>query len=148
MADLPDHPLQLAALPYRRVEDGVEVLLVSSRETKRWIVPKGWPMPGRKNHKAAAIEAWEEAGVRGKVNKKSIGTYESWKRLSGHFVIVTVEVYALEVTAVLDAWKEKGQRSRMWAPPSAAAKLVDEPGLAAILADLSLAGAHLADDEV
>lgn len=62
---------QVASLPLRRSEDGkIEVLLVTSRETRRWIIPKGWPMKGKKQHEAAAIEAEEEAGVIGNTSKK------------------------------------------------------------------------------
>src|SRR5262245_27803842 len=66
---------------YRHDSGDIEILVVTSRETRRWIIPKGWPMKGKEPHKAAAIEAWEEAGVRGKPNKKSVGSYTYLKDL-------------------------------------------------------------------
>src|SRR3954470_23354950 len=74
--------IQYAALPYRRRADGaMEILLVTSRETKRWVIPKGWPIKGRRPHVAAAREALEEAGLVGRVDKEPIGTYRYNKRL-------------------------------------------------------------------
>ena len=67
---------QVAAIPVRRRGDGnLEVLLVTSRETRRWIVPKGWPWPEVSDHEAAAAEAWEEAGVRGRILADELGAY-------------------------------------------------------------------------
>ena len=69
---------QVAALPVRRKGDGdIEVLLITSRKTNRWIIPKGWPMKGKKRHEAAAQEALEEAGISGHVHKKPLGSYVS-----------------------------------------------------------------------
>jgi 8-oxo-dGTP pyrophosphatase MutT (NUDIX family) len=136
MPELSEHPVQLAAIPYRVVGETVEVMLVTSRDAKRWIVPKGWPMPGKKDHKAAAQEALEEAGVEGKIRKKPVGSYQAWKRLAAHFLMVEVKVYALPVAKELPDWKERSQRTRMWVPADGAAALVDEPGLSHLLADL------------
>ena len=67
---------QVAAIPVRRQDDGkLEVLLVTSRETRRWIVPKGWPWPEVSDHEAAAAEAWEEGGVRGRILPDKLGTF-------------------------------------------------------------------------
>ena len=75
---------QVAALAYRKHGKGVDVLLITSRETKRWVIPKGWPMKGKKDWDAAATEAFEEAGIEGTIGHKSIGTYHYVKRkLSG-----------------------------------------------------------------
>ncbi len=73
--------MQYAALPYR-VRDGLELLLITSRETGRWVIPKGWPMKGKTAHAAAAREALEEAGLKGKIGKQSLGDYSYGKRLS------------------------------------------------------------------
>jgi 8-oxo-dGTP pyrophosphatase MutT (NUDIX family) len=126
---------QAAAVPWRRAEDGtVEVLLVTSRETRRWVVPKGWPMKGLKPADTAAREAFEEAGVSGQPAKKKLGVYRYSKRLrSGRIQQVRVSVYALEVKAEAETWPEAAQRERLWTSPSAAAELVQEPELAAIL---------------
>jgi len=128
---------QVAALPVRFADDGApEVMLITSRETQRWIIPKGWPMAGLKDHQAAAREAREEAGLVGRIAKQPIGSYAYWKRGAEHFVFCTVQVYVLEVERRLKSWKEKGQRRAEWFAPEAAAELVEEPGLKAILRDL------------
>ena len=80
----PSKRVQYAALPYRRKgKSAPEVLLVTSRETGRWIIPKGWPLKGKAPHKAAAREAREEAGVVGKINRRSVGSFSYEKRLKG-----------------------------------------------------------------
>ncbi len=113
------------------------VLLITSRETKRMIVPKGWPMKGRKDYRAAAIEAQEEAGVIGRVGKKPIGAYTYWKRRPDHFDLCRVKVYLLEVERQLPAWREKGQRQGAWFLVEDAADLVDDAGLVPILRGLA-----------
>ncbi|TNC12878.1 NUDIX hydrolase [Methylobacterium terricola] len=136
----PAKPLrQVAALPVRRdSEGGVEVLLVTSRESRRWIAPKGWPMKGRKPHRAAAIEAREEAGVIGRIGKEPAGHYTYGKRRpDGGVVPCRVAVYVLAVTGTLDEWREKGQRDLQWVSGEAAAALVQEPELAALIHDLA-----------
>src|SRR5512145_805842 len=101
---------QVAALPIRRAEDGaLEVLLVTSRTTRRWIVPKGWPIKGLKDHDAAAREALEEAGVIGKVRKKPFGRYNYWKRMPDHFQLCNVTLYLLQVERQLEQWAEREQ---------------------------------------
>lgn len=92
-------------------------------------------MKGLKPHKAAAREAWEEAGVEGLVRARRIGVFDYDKRLSGgQSQPVRVEVYPLEVQTVHEAWPEASQRERWWVPAAQAAALVDEPGLAELLA--------------
>lgn len=125
---------QVAALPFRRTADGgVSVLLVSSRDTHRPLIPKGWRMKGKPDRKAAAIEAMEEAGVLGTPSKSPIGRYRYWKRLADCFALVDVDVYSLEVTEDLSDWPERTQRQRQWMSREDAAIVVDEPGLASIL---------------
>ena len=120
---------QYATLAYRMVPD-LEVLLVSSRETGRWVIPKGWPMKGRKPHAAAALEAFEEAGVTGTISKLPIGTYNYDKRLSdGDVITCTVEVFPMRVDVELADWPEREQRTRQWFSLTAAAEAVDEEGL-------------------
>jgi 8-oxo-dGTP pyrophosphatase MutT (NUDIX family) len=123
--------VQYAALPYRRRADGtVEVLLVTSRETRRWVVPKGWPMKGRKPHASAAREAREEAGLVGRMGREPIGSYRYNKRLrSGEVVPCMVEVFPLEVRSQRKHWREKGQRATRWLLLEEAAGAVDEAGL-------------------
>ena len=130
---------QLAALPYRQVEGRLEVLLVTSRETRRWIIPKGWVEKGTKPHDMAAREAFEEAGVRGKVGKYPHGSYRYEKRLTAkRSVECEVTVFLLEVEQELDDWPEKGERERRWLSPSQAALDISESGLVAMLLSLGL----------
>jgi len=125
--------VQYAALPYR-LRDGLELLLISSRETGRWVLPKGWPMKGKKAHAAAAREALEEAGVKGKIGKSAVGTYSYGKRLAnGAVVDCTVEVYPLAVERQLERWPEMNQRTCRWFSPSEAAGEVAEPELGALI---------------
>ncbi|MGO4573791.1 NUDIX hydrolase [Microvirga sp. 2TAF3] len=127
---------QVAALPFRITDGKIEVLLVTSRETKRWLIPKGWPMKGKKLYKAAAQEAAEEAGVKGSIQHKPIGHYEYWKRRTEHFVLCRVDVYPLEVSKQLKSWREKGQREAQWFNVEDAAHQVLEPALAALIRGL------------
>src|SRR4051812_9654058 len=123
--------IQYAALPYRLRADGaVEILLVTSRETERWVIPKGWPMKGRQPHVSAAREALEEAGLVGWIDKEPIGSYRYNKRLkNGVAVPCMVEVFPLEVRLQKKKWPEKGQRSACWFSPEDAAEAVEEAGL-------------------
>jgi len=125
--------LQYAALPYR-LRDGLEILLITSRETGRWVLPKGWPMKGRTAHATAEREALEEAGVKGKIGKVAIGRYSYGKRLSNGAVLAcTVEVYPLAVGRRLKRWSEQDQRSLGWFSPPLAAALVEEAELASLI---------------
>lgn len=134
---LPDGKLsQVAALPFRVKDGRVEVLLVTSRETKRWLIPKGWPMKGKKPYKAAAQEAIEEAGVKGSIQHKPIGHYDYWKRRTEHFDLCRVEVYPLAVSKQLKSWREKGQREAQWFQVEDAAYQVLEPALAELIRSL------------
>lgn len=127
---------QYAAVPWRKRDDGaVEMLLITSRESKRWVIPKGWPMKDLTPEAAAATEAYEEAGVVGKPGHKSVGVYHYDKRLrSGRLQHVRVMVYPLEVQEARDIWPEMSERDRMWSSPAEAASLVDEPELRTLLA--------------
>jgi 8-oxo-dGTP pyrophosphatase MutT (NUDIX family) len=132
-----DHA-QVAALPLMVGGDGIErVLLLTSRETKRWVIPKGWPIKGRKPHQAAAQEALEEAGVTGQTKKKPIGAYSYFKRREAHFDVCKVVVYLLRVEKQLKNWREKGQRETQWFTLEDAADVVQEQGLVALLRDLA-----------
>jgi 8-oxo-dGTP pyrophosphatase MutT (NUDIX family) len=109
------------------------VLLITSRTTRRWTIPKGWPMRGMKDHKAAGREALEEAGVIGQIGKAPIGTYQYWKRDGATFHLCEVSVYPLDVDRQAHKWREKGQRTAKWFSVADAASLVQEPGLKAII---------------
>jgi 8-oxo-dGTP pyrophosphatase MutT (NUDIX family) len=129
---------QVAALPVRRGPDGtVHVLLVTTLQTHRWIIPKGWPWPGEHDHTSAAEEAREEAGVLGEARPGSIGSYTYEKRRASGPVPVRVEVYLLDVQEELDTWPECERRQRAWFTPSEAARAVEEPELRQLLLQLT-----------
>ncbi|GEP05451.1 NUDIX hydrolase [Methylobacterium oxalidis] len=127
--------VQVAALPFRLGAEGQpEFLLVTSRETKRWIIPKGWPMPDRKDHRAAEREAYEEAGLKGRVGKKALGQYRYEKRMGdGSTVACAVKVFPLRVEDERRRWPERKQRRRRWYAPEDAAALVAESDLQELL---------------
>jgi 8-oxo-dGTP pyrophosphatase MutT (NUDIX family) len=127
--------LQVAALCYREDGPKKKVLLITSRDTGRWIVPKGWPIDGLDAPDAALQEAWEEAGVKkAAINRDSIGSFGYDKRLdNGVPVPVEAQVFAIEVEKLKDDYPEADERSRKWVAPEKAAEMVDEPGLKALL---------------
>jgi 8-oxo-dGTP pyrophosphatase MutT (NUDIX family) len=127
---------QFAALPWRVGPSGeLEILLITSRETRRWVIPKGWPIKNMGSAKSAAQEAFEEAGVRGKVRKRPVGTYAYDKRLkNGRLQHVRVAVFALAVDSEAEAYPELGQREKRWVSAVDAARLVEEPELMVLLA--------------
>lgn len=126
---------QYAALPWRVSEDaGLEILLASSRRTRRWIIPKGWPMKGRKPYVTAAVEALQEAGLLGKIDKRKLGSYHYQKRLkNGATLLCRVDVFPLRVERQRKSWPEKSQRVTQWVAPAEAAELVHEPELSALI---------------
>jgi 8-oxo-dGTP pyrophosphatase MutT (NUDIX family) len=127
--------VQYAALPYR-VNGGnrPEIMLVTSRETRRWIIPKGWPQKGRTPCQSAAREAFEECGVAGAVGKQSIGSFVYQKRLkTGDVVDCKVRVFAMQVKRQHKAWPERGQRTVKWLPAGVAARMVKERQLQLII---------------
>ncbi len=129
---------QVAALCCRDGDDGLEVLLITSRDTGRWIIPKGWLMEDKSAADAAEIEAWEEAGVqKADIVPRPIGTYSYDKRLDdGYENPVEVQVFRLNVSQLADIYPEARERRRVWVSPSEAAGKVDEQELKAILHDL------------
>lgn len=127
--------LQFAALPYQvDRQGGVRILLVTSRETARWIIPKGWPMEGKMPHEAAAIEAFEEAGVIGEPITRAIGSYQYWKREESVSKLCRVDVYPLPIDRLEENWLEEAQRERRFFEVEVAASLVDEPSLKELIA--------------
>ena len=126
---------QIAALPIRWNKDGeLRVLLITSRETKRWVMPKGWPMRGVESWRAAKIEALEEAGVTGHVSDEPIGIYCYDKVLAnGDSVECEVQLYPMMVDKTKKNWKERHERKRRWFSAKGAAEAVQEPELKTIL---------------
>ena len=131
---------QIAALPWRRRGGVVEILLVTSRETKRWVIAKGNPMVDLSDPLAAAQEAYEEAGVQGDIARQPFGAYPYDKRMKdGRMLPCMVDVYPLEVLIQLGSWPEAEQRVRQWMPADEAAASVHEPELARLIRDFAAA---------
>jgi 8-oxo-dGTP pyrophosphatase MutT (NUDIX family) len=135
--------IQFAALPWRISEGGTsQVMLLTSRKTRRWVIPKGWPMKECKPAEVASQEAYEEAGLIGQiVGKRPLGSFRYGKRIGKEVVLCQVRVFLFQVERQLDDWPEKRERETKWFEASEAARLVDEGGLAEIIERFS--GSHL-----
>lgn len=129
---------QVAALCTKGEGDDLRVLMITSRGTGRWILPKGWPIDGLNAPGAALREAWEEAGVKqARAESEAIGTYDYDKTLdNGAVVPVETHVFAARVIELSDDYPESDERTRRWVRPQEAADMVNEPGLRDILKDL------------
>jgi ADP-ribose pyrophosphatase YjhB (NUDIX family) len=115
---------------------GVEILLITSRDTRRWVVPRGNVIPRLRPYDNAAQEAFEEAGVRGGVQQDEFGTYRYDKRArDGRATPALVHLYAMLVTEEADAWPEQKERERRWFAADSAAAAVDEADLAQLIRD-------------
>lgn len=125
---------QVAALPWEKRKGTLFVALVNSRETGRLVLPKGWPEKGMTDPQAAEQEAFEEAGLKGKMSNKIVGTYEYVKVIGPGFALpCIVDIYPMQVRKMLSSWPEKLERARFWMTLEDAAKRVAEPALAEIL---------------
>jgi 8-oxo-dGTP pyrophosphatase MutT (NUDIX family) len=130
---------QFAALPVMEISGVPHVLLITSRSSQRWIIPKGQPEKKLHPNAVAALEALEEAGVTGTIGKQPLGRYRSEKCLaSGKLVPVEVTVFRLDVLEHLEQWKEQLERRILWIPLSQASDLADDGGLSAFLVELDL----------
>lgn len=131
--------IQYGALPHRSsVRGGRDILLITSRDTGRWVIPKGWPMRGRSGSEVAAREAFEEAGIEGETVATAIGAYHYRKRRpGGRSVTCRVEVFPFGVTSELARWPERHQRRRAWFAARDAAELVNEGELKNLILTLS-----------
>lgn len=119
---------QFGALCYRQVASGAEVLLITSRGSGRWIVPKGWPVRGHTPAGSALVEAYEEAGVRGTVHPLCLGIFTDLKPDPR-----TVALFPVKVKRLLSKYPEMGERKRKWAGLERAAQMVDIAELAEII---------------
>lgn len=127
---------QFAALCWRVHEGGTQVLMITSRGTRRWILPKGWAMDGLTPAEATAVEAWEEAGVEGDVVDQCLGIYSYDKDVEDRGSLPCIAmVYPIEVKSLAKKYPEASQRRRKWMSPKRAAERVAEPELAQILRD-------------
>ncbi|TMV94608.1 NUDIX hydrolase [Thioclava sp. BHET1] len=126
--------LQVGALCTRRIDGKLQILLITSRDSGRWVVPKGWPMRGRSLAGAARQEAWEEAGVKGRISSEPVGSFHYEKILDGGLGVPTdVVLYNLKVDHLEKVYPEDHQRKRQWCSPRHAADLVAEDSLKKIL---------------
>lgn len=125
---------QFGAICWRKAETGLDVLLITSRETGRWVIPKGWPMKGISAAEAAGREAWEEAGVEGKLSDTCLGVFSYDKLMPADQAIpCVVALYGLRVEKLARRYPEQRQRRRKWFTARKAADLVAEPELGALL---------------
>ncbi len=124
---------QAGAIAWRRTPR-LEIILVTSRETGRWVIPKGGLAPGKTPWQSAAAEAYEEAGVTGDIARTPLGAYDYVKFLkSGEGAPCRVTVFEMAVTDVLAAWPEQDQRTVRWFAVADAAEAVHEAGLKALI---------------
>ena len=129
-----DCALQVAALCWRKQHGRVQIILITSRETRRWVIPKGWVEPGLTAAASALREAWEEAGVLGDVGQTALGCYEYNKIIRPTTEQrCSVSVFPVEVRDLKRRFPERKQRQRQWHDPTEAAALVAEPDLQALL---------------
>lgn len=124
---------QFGALCYRTRNGKVQVLLITSRSGKRWITPKGWPMHGATPSEAAAREAFEEAGVEGRISGHCLGIYSYYREVKGDDLPCVVAVYPLLVKRIHAIFPERGQRKRKWMGLKKAAAMVDNPELSQLI---------------
>lgn len=124
---------QIAALPYRFVDGDLQILLVTSRETKRLVIPKGWPEKKVTPYFQAAREAFEEAGVKGAISQTSVGSYTYKKLLPRSYTWCQVDVYPLLVEVEADKWPEKNERTKHWLSFGEACLSVDEIDLSLLM---------------
>ena len=122
---------QSAVIPYRRTGGGLEILMITSRKKKRWVLPKGIVEPGLSPRDSAAREALEEAGIEGAISTESCGSYR-YEKWGG---TCTVDVFPMAVETVHDRWLEDF-RDREWVSLEEAAARVREEDLRGILRSL------------
>ena len=134
---------QYAALPWRWADDHLEILLITTLSTKRWVVPKGWPLEGRSPSESAAQEALEEAGVVGPTALRPVGSFSYLKRRkTGETISCRVAVFALEVERQRRTWPEKAVRETCWCSVDEALARVSDPGLKRLIARFAKAQAE------
>jgi 8-oxo-dGTP pyrophosphatase MutT (NUDIX family) len=128
---------QYGVIPFRRGDDRIEIMLITSRNTRRWIVPKGWPIGRKPSRDVAQLEALEEAGLEGTIGKRAFGAFHYQKRLKdGSVVLCRVDVFAFEVGRQREDWLERRDRKRRWFASESAIRLVREQELKALIAAL------------
>lgn len=103
---------QSSVIPYRIINEKLEILFITTRKKKKWIFPKGIVEEGLTPRQSSVKEALEEAGIKGKLLSKKVGSY-SYKKWGG---MCNVEVFGLEVTTIFNDWEENF-RDRIWVNP-------------------------------
>ena len=132
------HGRQCAALPLMERDGQTWVMMVTSRERRRWVLPKGWEEPGSTAYEQAAREAFEEAGLVGQVEPEPIARYSYTKHLRhGRTVQCEVSVFPLWVERQLESWPEQGQRETRWFSFTDAALAVTEAPLVTLFLRLA-----------
>ena len=135
---------QYAALPWRLTGDRLEILLITTLTTRRWLVPKGWPVNGCSPSECAAQEAFEEAGVVGTTSPQAVGSFDHLKRRkAGGAILCHVDVFALEVERQRRTWPEKAMRETCWCSVAEAMARISEPGLKRLIAKFAKKQAQL-----
>lgn len=126
---------QYGVVPLRRKADGkIEVLLITSRDTRRWVIPRGNPIPGKSSVASAAQEAFEEAGISGLTEPEPLGRYRYDKRRrDGTSVEAEVLLFRMGVQKIAKHWPEMSQRERRWFGVEEAASAVHESELAELI---------------
>ena len=141
--------VQYGALPWRHTAEGLRVLLITTRTTRRWIVPKGWPIDGLSPQESAAIEAFEEAGVRGKVGEEMLGSFHHRKHLkNGEVIACHVHVFPLEVTETHSEWMEKNDREIQWCSIEEALAQVSDTDLQRLIVKFARVAATPPSDDI
>ncbi|HEX4534282.1 MAG TPA: NUDIX hydrolase [Rhizomicrobium sp.] len=132
--------VQYGALPYRVVDGRLEILLITTLRSRRWIIPKGWPITGQTPQASAAREALEEAGVCGEIEPKAIGSFRYFKQLkNGDMTLCSVEVFALKVTQQRKTWAEKASRELRWCSVDQALAAISEAPLRQLITKFATA---------
>jgi 8-oxo-dGTP pyrophosphatase MutT (NUDIX family) len=126
--------VQYGVIPYRRAKDRIEIMLITSRDTRRWVVPKGWPIARTQSREVARLEALEEAGLEGTIGKQPLGSFYYEKRLKDDSACVCrVYIFGFEVARQRKKWLERNERKRRWFDSTRAIKLVREPELKTLI---------------
>ena len=132
---------QFAALCYRVRRGKLQILVITSRGSRRWIMPKGWPIDGKTPSASAAREAWEEAGVTGRASDVCLGVYGYGKNMGDADELPCLAMlYPVEVKSLARKYPEAGERRRRWVSRKKAARLVDEPDLGRMILDFDPRG--------
>lgn len=124
---------QSAVIPYRKGSDGLEVLLITSMKRRRWIIPKGVVEPKLTPEESALREAYEEAGIRGRITGGPLGSYQH-RKWGG---VCTVTVFPMLVTGECADWPEKKQRERKWMRVEEACEVIDKEDVRRLLKSLT-----------